>query len=327
MPLPYYDDDYQDEIIRTEYNNLKSPEWWKAQQIDGLVLYSWGAPRYRHIAKAVHQAGIQLVLHMDTSGDFIGDSKPGVSLLRKAYTRILVKIQDFFRAKHLRYADVITTSPAVALALSKKIFYSKDIVKKNFAMPCPVDPACRYEGEEKKNIILCIGRWEDEWQKRPAMLMRTIESLFSIPRAVEVHIYGTCPPALQNWKQTLPEHIASRVKLLGNVHNHQLREAYKQAKIILCTSRYEGSHNVSAEALCCGCSVVAPNRPAPLRTVLWYTSKESGTISKEDTPESLAEAMRLELQKWETGQRNPHAIAKAWQPHFHTNQTFNKIFQ
>ncbi|MBR5774692.1 MAG: hypothetical protein IKY42_00320, partial [Bacteroidaceae bacterium] len=73
MPLPYHDSDQREGIIRTEYKNLKSVSWWKSLGIDAVVLYSWGAPKYTLIARAIHKAGIKLVLHLDTSGNFNGE--------------------------------------------------------------------------------------------------------------------------------------------------------------------------------------------------------------------------------------------------------------
>ncbi len=326
MPLPHYHDDIQDEVLRTEYKNLESVAWWKSLQIDGLVLYSWGAPRYRKIAEAVHKAGIRLVVHMDSSGDFVGVFPNGTSLFRKLLTRCRVKLQDIFRARHLSYADVITMCPDAAQAISRMTFYNADIAEKCYPMPCPVNPLCAYNGEIKQDIILCIGRWDDTFQKRPEVLMQTLEHLYASPLSAETHIYGTITDDLSLWLNSLSPDIKNKIKLNGNIPNSQLWQVYKEAKIIFCPSRYEGSHNVSAEALCCGCSVVTSNRPIPLRDVLWYTTKDSGTISQEDTPESLAEAIRHELQQWQNNRRDPQAIAKAWQPHFHAAQVFNNIF-
>lgn len=327
MPLPYYDDDCRDNLIRTEYKNLESADWWKTLQIDALVLYSWGAPRYRKIAKAVHQAGIKLVIHMDSSGSFIGAFREGTPLWRKLYTHLLVKLQDIFRARHLSYADVITMCPEAAEAISRKLFFNKSIIEKCHPMACPVDWNCAYTGSTKEDIILCIGRWDDVFQKRPEMLMQTLDRLYANGCTAQTLLYGTITPALQQWWTSLPANIQQRIRLNGNIPNRQLWDIYRQAKIIVCTSRYEGSHNVSAEALCCGCSVVTTNLPGPLRDVLWYTTKNSGTVSKEDTPESLAQAIQYELQQWADGKRNPQSIAAQWQPYFHADKVFNTIFQ
>lgn len=327
MPLPYHEDDQKEHIIRTSMSNLKSVQWWKDLGIDGLILYSWGMPKYNSIARAIHKAGIRLVIHMDTSGNFD-------KLLPEQYTpsKAFVKwctstVKNFFRAKHLKYADAITMARPVAEVISKKRFFNKSIVKKNVPMPCPLSADCFYDGRNKKDIILAVGRWDDIIQKRPHILMRTIEYLYSqLTNNTETHIYGCITPQLTEWHTSLPAEIKCKVKLLGYTPNHLLREAYQESKIILCPSSYESSHIVSAEGLCCGCSVVVSNRPNPLCAVSWYTTKNSGTISDEDTPESLAKALIHELGEWKKGHRNPHAIAEAWSPHFHINKVLPQLF-
>lgn len=326
MPLPYYEDDQKEHLIRTSMQNLKSTAWWKSLEIDGLILYSWGMPKYNSIARAIHKAGIRLVIHMDTSGNFD-------KLLPEQYTplKAIIKwcsatIKNFFRAKHLSYADVITVAPNVAEAISNKIFFNHSIVKKNYPMPCPVSPHCKYNGENKQNTILCIGRWDDIKQKRPAMLMQTLEHLYQLSTNAQTLVFGNLTPEIVQWHKSLREDIREKIILRGYISNHLLLEEYKKAKIILCPSSYEGCHIASTEALCCGCSVVIPNRPEPLRSLVWYTSKNSGTISDEDTPESLAKALHNELQEWENGNRDAQIIAEAWSQHFHPDKVLPHLF-
>ena len=327
MPLPYYDDDQREHLIRTEYSNLESPEWWKSLDIDALVLYSWGAPRYRRIAEAVKSAGIYLVIHMDSSGNFVGSFRDDTPLSARLKRRLMTRAQDIFRSLHLRHADVITMCPAAAEAVSRRLFYGKWVSERCFPMPCPVSPACCYGGEEKEDFILCIGRWDDEFQKRPEMLMSTLECFYKAGGCAETRVYGTITEALRAWHKQLPSAMAGKIRLLGYLQNSLLWEEYKKARIIFCPSRYESSHIVSAEALCCGCSVVTSPLHVGLRDVIWYTTKESGTVAEEDTAPSLAAALAQELELWKSGHRNPYTIAESWQPHFHADKVFNKIFE
>ena len=55
-------------VLRGTYQELCDPVWWRALQLDGLILYSWAAPQYNAVAMAVHQAGIPAVIYMDTCG-------------------------------------------------------------------------------------------------------------------------------------------------------------------------------------------------------------------------------------------------------------------
>ena len=327
MPLPYHEDDQKEDLIRTSMRNLKSAVWWKSLEIDGVILYSWAVPRYTAVARAIKKAGIRLVIHMDTSGNFD-------KLLPEQYTwwKAIMKHTKtaldnlLFRNRHLGYADVITMAPVAAKAMSQMPFLNDSITKINYPCASPISPQCAYDGTHKEDIILCIGRWDDE-VKRPEYLMQALDFLYSRNKTNAIVIfYGHIPEKMRTWHSNLPPATAQRILLKGYLPNHQLREEYKKAKLVICTSRSEGTHTVSAEGLCCGCSVVVANRPAPLRVIHWYTTKNSGTISKEDTPESFAEAIIHELDEWNKGNRNPEAIAQSWQPHFHADRVIESVF-
>ncbi len=326
MPLPYHDGDLRDEILRTEYKNLESEKWWKSLGIDGLVLYSWGAPRYRKIARAVHKAGIRLHIHMDSSGEFGGPYRDDVPMWKRLYMRMMCRVQDIFRSWHLRQADVVSMCPTAADVVSRRLFYGRWLRDRNCPMPCPVSSLCAYDGRQKEELILCIGRWDDVFQKRPEMMMATLEAYYARGGTAESRIYGNITPALKEWYAGLKSEYVRKIKIVGYIPNNRLREEYQKARVILCPSRFESSHIVSAEALCCGCSVVTAYRPESLRDLFWYTTKESGTVAKEDTPESLADALRQELRLWRDSKRNPEHIAAAWQPYFHADKVLNEIF-
>lgn len=326
MPLPYHEEDVREWIVRTEYENLESAGWWKSLEIDALVLYSWGAPRYRRIAKAVHEAGIRLWIHMDTSGNFEGIDWPELSWYGKITRFLKVKAQDYFRAKHLKYADIISMGEPAAGRINRRLFYRGWFRDKCYMMPCPVSPVCRYESHPKKDVVLCIGRWDDKFQKRPEYLMQTLQTLYALGCSAETRIIGRITDSLQSWHATLPSDVAKRIVLVGFLTNKELLVEYKRAKIVLCTSSYESSHIVSAEGLCSGCAVVTPNRPKPLCNLLWYTTRCSGTIAADDTPSGLASGILSELKAWERGERDPLAIAEAWQPFFHADKVIEQIF-
>ena len=47
MPTPGYDDDLAEgALLRVERSKLSCVSWWKELGIEGVVLYSWGDPRY-----------------------------------------------------------------------------------------------------------------------------------------------------------------------------------------------------------------------------------------------------------------------------------------
>ena len=227
----------------------------------------------------------------------------------------------------MRYADVITCSQPAASAIRERLFYGTYVEERNYPFANPVASRCKYNGENKENVILAVGRWNDERQKRSRFLMLSLECLYKGGCSAETKIFGSITDEMRDWHRSLAEDVAEKIRLEGYLENSLLHQEFCKAKIILCPSRYEGSHIVSAEALCCGVSVVVTNLPKTLRTPHWYTTKNSGRVSAVDSPESFAEAVRKELQAWDAGERNPVDISDAWQPYFHVDKVMNQIFK
>lgn len=321
MPLPYHDKDQREHLIRTEYSNLESPEWWKSLAIDALVLYSWGAPRYRRVARAVRKAGITSLIHLDMSSN-LHTTRNGtiIGWLRDMAVNIL-------RARHLSYAHVVTASAPTIEAMRNSIYYGKRILSKTYDFPTPVAPHFCVSSEEKEYKVVCVGRWSDgenDEVKRPEFCIRTAQELVKIDPDVRVEIYGRTGKIIEGIYEST-EIGKERIALKGYISNQDLPTVYQRSLVSYCTSKSEGTHISSAEALCCGCSIAVTPRPR-LNIVQWYTSKESGTVSSADTPESLAKAIFDELQAWKEGRRSSSQIANAWQQSFHVNKALKKIF-
>ncbi|MBQ4614721.1 MAG: glycosyltransferase family 4 protein [Akkermansia sp.] len=315
MPLPWHADDEKEHIIRVAPAALRSVKWWRKQGIDALVLYSWGDPRYTLIARAIHKAGVKLILQLDFNGHFLKAEK---------FPRFLREYAvNFLRARHLSYADAIAASPVAKVYLQGHPRYGHSIADKCHTMPTAVDSRFAYAGAPKERRVICVGDWEAA-VKRPAFMRETIQLLLEQDAGVKVDICGPFGAACAAWWQALPPQQRERTHLLGAVSHAELPALYNRAQVSLCTSESEGTHGVSAEALCCGCSVVTTNRER-LRMVHWYTTRDSGTISADDTPASLCDAILNELYAWLCHRRDPHGIAASWQPVFHTEQTLPRI--
>ena len=108
MPFPSHEDDLPvADLLRTEKENLYSSAWWQQQELDAVILYSWGDPRYNGIARAIRAAGVKLCVHFDSSGEL------HEHLTRKG-NKWLNRAKDFavnlLRRQHLDYASFITCS-------------------------------------------------------------------------------------------------------------------------------------------------------------------------------------------------------------------------
>lgn len=347
MPTPAQEGDDPD-LIRTEYANLENPAWWKSLGIDGLVLYAWGMGKYTPIAKAVHDAGIYLVVYMDSSGLFYpwrywkilthhiwamennrnGLLKGSIRTCLRIIKSHTISLLDLGRKKHWRMADLISfpSPPALASVYDRQWFYGKQISKKLILIPNPISRLHTWQTKSRKqNLILAVGRWNDHFQKNPELLMHTLEAVTSQSMPWNIEIYGIIPPVMHAWHQSLPPDQQTRIRLVGLLPNQELLQVYAKAKISLCTSRYEGSHIASAEALCAGASIVGPRLTPMLNCLQWYVSHDSGTLSPKDTPESLAKALLEEIHCWESGKRDPQEISRYWCDQLHATNSCKRI--
>ena len=330
MPLPAREDDVPDApLVRVPLRRLKSAAWWRAQKLDGVMLYSWGDPRYTGVARAIHRAGIRLVIHYDANCELHGHLQRPGGAVKRLFNRVKDTLINRMRAVHLGYADAITTTPANRSAFLHDPAYGERIAAKCVEMPCPVSPVFQRMDIEKERLFVAVGKWSDVVNKRPEMLMATLDAYYATTDAAEMcdtEVYGLPTPEMEAWHAALPPHVQPHVHLMGNVDHATLCRAYNRARACLCTSYAEGTHNASLEAHCCGAAVVCPNRPVHLCNVIWYTHDGGGTVSAEDTPQSLAAALQAESAAWDAGLRDPARIAAAWRPKVLPECTLPKLF-
>lgn len=347
MPTPVQEGDHPD-LIRTDYANLEDPAWWKSLGIDGLVLYAWGMGKYTPIARAVHEAGIYLVSYMDTSGLYYpwshwktltrhllameksrnGPLKGSIRAFLRMVKSHTLGALDSGRKRHWSMADLISfpLPDSLASVRDRQWLYGKEICEKFILIPAPISQRNAWKpGSRKQNLILAIGRWDDHFQKNPELLMRTLEIVTSRHLTWDIEIYGKIPPFMHAWHQSLPPEQQARIRLAGSVPNQALLQVYAKAKINLCTSRYESSHIVSGEALCAGASIAGPHIMPQLNCLQWYVSHDSGTLSSQNTPESLADALLEEIRCWESGNRDPDEISRYWCDRLHATNSCRRI--
>jgi len=179
-------------------------------------------------------------------------------------------------------------------------------------VPNPVADYLQYDpAVAKQDSVVAVGRWDDEEPKRPALLAGTIAEAAKRRGTTEFHIYGNPGRILSPWHGRLPSGIQKRVHLHGRIPHTDLVNAFARSRIGLCTSSHEGSHVASEEALCSGASIVAPFRHE-LNAMLWYVSHDSGRLGMPDSANGLAEALLLELEAWDRGERDPVSISSYW---------------
>ena len=350
MPGPEMEGDQIDDLIRTQYANLEDPEWWKSLEAEGVVLYAWGDGKYWKIARAIQSSGAKLVTHMDTAGIlgiFNGldvfvhslwhssTSKYGRGIkallhttLRFAYAVSVGLIKnDYRRILHLNCADIIgVISPIAADRIHKvcQFYGGDDMTSKIRLIPHPNASYMSFNPDISKERMVCaIGRWDDEVTKGTALLCQTMELLTVKDRYVQIEIYGRVPQSMRKWHESLNETTQSRILLKGVVTNSELKPALQRARISVCTSYREGYHTVSAEALCCGCSIIGPNVDS-IPSLKWFTDGPHGDLAARNK-DALTDCLLHELSKWDSGERDAAAISKKWTARLHASNVARQI--
>jgi glycosyltransferase involved in cell wall biosynthesis len=330
------------DLIRTEFANLESAEWWESQELDGVVLYSWGRPKFRKVAAAIHDARIRLILNQDNGGVVSVLNGPGnwlsqlwlqtgqgsgpASWLRMAagISRGLtlgLLLTDPLRRVHLRYGDCIACVSPKAQEHYKRlcgIYGGEKLRQKVVVVPHPVEGRFVYSGEGKRARVVCVGRWADQTQKRPRLLMEVMGRLLG-EENIHAEIIGGLTPELELWHARLSKEIRERVILRGRLERGSLADVISGAQVFYSPSAHESFGIAAGEALCSGCSVVAA-RLVSMGSFEWFAAAGCGTLADTDDAAGHVAALKTELRKWRDGERIPERISGLWSGRLHERE-------
>lgn len=336
------------DLIRTAYENLESAAWWREQKIDALVLYAWGRPKFRKVARAIHEAGIFLILNQDNGG-FISPlagwrgwlqekwimSGQGADL--RSWLRFVVSalkestlgllITDPLRASHLKQGDIIACVSPQAAAVYRQLcsrYGGRELASKVRFIPHAVEPIFCDKGIKRSKQIICVGRWSDTVQKRPDQMMAVFDRLLVADQNVSLVIAGESTNALRDWHASILDSVKPRVKLVGKLERSALATLMAESQVFYSPSSFESFGIAAAEALCSGCSVVA-HRSVSMASFEWFVSDDSGTLANDDSTDAHLRALTHELDAWEKGDRNTQTISKIWCDRLHADRVARNV--
>ncbi|MES2474564.1 MAG: glycosyltransferase family 4 protein [Verrucomicrobiota bacterium] len=347
MPGASAPEDEKD-LIRTPYLNLETPAWWKDQQLDAVVLYAWGRPKFRKVAKAVQEAGIFLILNLDSGGPvsplsgltdwmraqwiFSGSGRSFLSYLR--FVKLTLRgitlgllATDPMRSRHLKCGNIIApVSPASAEHFRRLCHrYGGDELSTRIeVIPHPVETSFRYSGVMKHRQITCVGRWNDSLQKRSELLMHVIDTLLARDHQVTAVIVGRSTPEMEIWHRLLEPDIQKRVIIAGIADRKELAILLDQSQVFYSPSAYESFGIAAAEALCSGCSVVA-EQALTMPAFDWFISEMSGQLIRTARHTEHADSLLDELDQWQKGKRDARLISTIWCERLHADHVAQKI--
>lgn len=325
------------DLLRCKFDQLKSAEWWKSQNLDLVVLYAWGDPKYASIAKSIREAGILLIQNLDTSGmhsPYTGFKKWSIAAynslmipsgfrcfmlqLGRIFRSFIPALFDTKRLNMMAECDLLAAvSPPAKESISRYLrgFNRKDVANKLVVIPHSVSPVMVYRNEVKYNKVIAVGRWGsyDQAQKDPQLTIQVLVNFLREYPDWDAEVIGNNAAGLAVYLEQTPISIRDRLKLTDQLDHAALRNIYAQSQILFCGSRHESFHIASAEAVCFGCSIVCANTPL-LASTAWFTSYHSGTLAMSRKKYDLLLALRNEALAWNNGQRNPAEISSHWLP-------------
>jgi hypothetical protein len=330
-------------MTRASREELESPDWWRTLKLDAFIFYTWGNSQYRPMVEAAMMAGIPVAQVADQQG-FVSPLADWPAHLKaetahhwhqprwKRLARTMLKlpysctarilIRDLPAARSIAASDLfLAATPSAAIRYRRFLTRAGrgTAAQRVHFSPIPVNSHFHHDPAVVKAVeVIAVGRW-DSIQKRTPLLIQTISmSLLHYPKLV-FRIFGRVTDELATWHRELPTACREQVILEGIVSNPELVKAYQSARCMLVSAAYEGCHNSSAEALCCGTTVVACRSPF-LGALEWHAGAGSGRLADAATPECLSAALLDELAAWDAGQRDPASISNAWSKVMHPNR-------
>jgi len=329
------------ELLRVPYTKLEDHLFWRSLDLDGLVLYSWAAPRYLKIARAIRKAGVPFLVNVDSCGivsraacprGWWRDLLPYLCVKSRSpreVAQLLSGIADnlgihrIARGRLATYELATVTcavSPMAQLWLQNEAihFGKSHLLPKINYLPHPQMQMFSYNGERKENLVLSVARWErEDWaQKNPKVLLEALEKFLTSEPDWRACVVGSGASRLaanlrKPWLMN-----NDRCEFIDFIKPEELVPFYQKAKIGVWSSRSEGQIGTGAQALCCGFSVVAGNA-GTLSCFHHYVSRESGRLALGMDSNALCEALKLEADAWVRGQRDPERISRIWTDEFH----------
>ncbi len=317
-------------LLITPYAQWISPEFWKGFCVRTIVVYGFGVIRPRRmlsVFRAIRDAGCRLVFQMDTAFGFpafpyrtwtmfkrqywwarSGERSVGCSLVRAS-----VQIVHWFWGGSVRFilgsllpmCDSIRVESETAFENIRKrlrSLHQAETAERVVLATHPVPDAYAWDRSRtaKKNRIACVALDWDDPRKGGRVLAKALARVLPVSGWNAV-VIGAHSDEVADGAATAKHLVRPVLEADASV----LEPIYRAARIFVTASGAEEAPNVVQEALASGCSVVFPPELVHLDSIVLAGA---GTMSRHRTGRSLAEAIRREMDAWESGARDPDDI-------------------
>jgi len=297
-------------INRAESQNI---EWWQSQHIDAVIFYSWLQPKYNPIIKTAKDAGIQVILKLDSDGRL----QPPIG---KPYEGFLYNISRYIKhslldeSKRLLQSEladaIVIESPTAAANLAYCFNFwtnnhgEKLINKLNIiGNPVTDDIISSAVNKFKTRNIISIGRWDSYQKNKPALIFAANHFLNKFPE----YTFTIIGKGINISEFDLQ--IRNRVSIYEALPHEKIGEYLATAQVLFMPSKFEGMPISGGEALCSGCSICG----TPIESLLYLSQGGlCGTLSSDFSNLALLSALELDVIKWNQTYYDPTDIAYFW---------------
>jgi len=302
-----------------------SNNFWSKLDSDLIIFYSWLSKVYTPIVKVIKKRGKKVLIKADNDG-CIGYPLLTHQLKTPLFKGSFVKnvfhqiewrlhLKSFYskNIEQIELSDgVIIESPD---ALSNLNYFlanwgRKDLIQKNYFVPNPVTPEfinCKVG--KKENIVIAVGRWEDEVPKNTKLMVETLTEFLEYKKNYRAVIVGSGKKNVEKFLRGVSKEIKNRIEITGPKEHGKIKDFLLPAKIFFMPSRWESFGIAGAEALCCGCSLAG----TPLEALRYLSMQGfSGTTASSFKKEAVLAALIQESIKWERNYYFPEKISEFW---------------
>lgn len=313
--------------------------WWQEKAINVAMFY---APMSIPIEtlRAAKSAGTVVVLECDSDGYVVAWQNlvrafrirldPSLTL-RHQLGSLKAMLNELFQSKAranrfiqaCSLADFIkieSDGPAENLKQFFRLYSRDDLAAKLVVIPFAVR---RHWTETlvpqvREDLIICAGRHSD-LQKNPCGLANVLDRARRLlPEfRFEIHTRGEIPNVLSR--------LASKeIVHFQDTSSSELAKRFRCAKIQLSVAKWETTPIIGLEALCSGCTIVAPTSVAGYRSLVGCKG-EFGSLFSHTS--NASRALVNEVKSWGQGLRNPLEIASRWRDFASCQQVANSILE
>lgn len=352
MPLPAHAGEEGPPVLRATFEELCSPDWWRALELDGVIALGWARHVHTPIMRAIRESGVCSVLCIDSNGThfplnhqwgtvktlwrfglWTGNSrfKRWLMLFREVtrYFVVMLLKRTYLKYRHLCYPDLIVCQTPASEAGHQwlgRFFGGKSHRLNPRHIGCPVSTRYRWDPSVKKEKrVIAIGRWDDLRQKRPHLMMEVFQQATLRDRDLKIDIFGGGETVFEKWYGDLEKNARDRITIHGVQPPEVLLSSALRSQVLFSSSSSESGPYVLFELLCCGAtSVFLDSRDLPGAQ---WVAQESGHIDlvPRDTVEAYVETLESALKKWENGAYRPEEISSYWIPRSHVDVLVRRV--